>query len=162
MSFDIFAQVFRDGNAATADAAAARAVLSRVPHQHDPQFDAYVVEFADGSDVEIFAGGLDGTKEFRGAMFALRGISNAIGDFIFEFARAAGCVLLPAMKPACVLLTAPNQSRHLPSGMGDDFQVMVISNGAELLAALRGGYETWRAYRDQVVGGSKAGPAVGP
>ena len=30
------------------------------------------------------------------------------------------------------------------------FQVISISSGKELLAALEGGYETWRAYRDQV------------
>jgi hypothetical protein len=55
------------------------------------------------------------------------------------------------MEPACVLLTSEHQSEHLPPGMSDDFQVMVISSGPELLAALEGGYETWRAYRDRIV-----------
>ncbi len=153
MSFDVFAQAFRDGTAGTADAAAARAILSKIPHRHDPQFNSYDVELADGSHLEMYADGLDGQKPFTGAMFALRGISDGIGDFIFGFTRAAGCVLLPAMEPVCVLLTDEDQSQHLPSGMRGDFRVIVISNGAELLAALEGGYDTWRAYRDRIVGG---------
>jgi hypothetical protein len=94
-------------------------------------------------------------------MFALRGVSSSIGNFIFEFTRAAVCVLLPAMEPACVLLTSEHQSEHLPSGMADDFQVIVISEGAELLAALEGGYETWRAYRDRIVQRSPGGDTEG-
>jgi hypothetical protein len=152
LSFDVFAQSFRNGDATPADATAARAVMATARHKHDPQFNSYDVEFADGSHLEMYAGGLDGgEKPFDGAMFALRGVSSSVGDFIFEFTRAANCVLLPAMEPACVLLTHEHQSEHLPRGMSDDFQVMVISSGAELLAALEGGYETWRAYRDQVV-----------
>jgi hypothetical protein len=157
MSFDVFAQAFRDGDAGTADAAAARAIVSEFPHRHDPQFNSYDVEFADGSHLEMYAGGLDGKKPFSGAMFALRGISDAIGDFIFRFTRASGGVLLPAMEPACVLLTNESQAQHLPSDMRDDFQVITISSGAELLAALEGGYDTWRAYRDRVVGGPAGG-----
>jgi hypothetical protein len=112
------------------------------------------VELADGSHLEIFAGGLDGKKPFDGAMFAIREISDAVGDFIFRFSRAAGCVLFPAMSPVCVLLTDQDQSHHLPAGMSDDSQVITVSNGAELLAALDGGYDTWRAYRDKVLGSS--------
>ena len=157
MSFDVFAQAFRDGDAATGNAVAARAVLSEVRYNHDSQFDSFVVEFADGSHLEMYAGGLHGNEPFNGAMFALRGISDAIGDFMFRFSRAAGCVLLPAMEPPCVLLTDESQSQHLPSGMSDDFQVITISSGAELLAALEGGYDSWRAYRDRIAGDPAGG-----
>lgn len=157
MSFDVFAQAFRDGDAGVPDAAAARAILSQIPHAHDPQFDSYDVEFPDGTHLEMYAGGLDGNKPFDGAMFVLRGISDAIGDFMFRFTRAAGCVLLPAMEPACVLLTDENQSQHLPPDMLADFQVITISSRAELLAALAGGYDTWRAHRDRIVGGPAGG-----
>ena len=150
MSFDVFAQAFRDGDAGTADGAAARAIMSRFPHKHDPQFNSYDVAFADGSHLEMYACGLDGQERFTGAMFALRGISDAIGDFIFRFTRAAGCVLLPAMEPACALLTDESQAQHLPPHMRDDVQVITISSAAELLAALEGGYETWRSYRERI------------
>jgi hypothetical protein len=92
MSFDVFLLSFRDGRNGPADAAAARAVLERYKFRHEPEFDAFHVEFSDGSSVEMFSGGLDGASaEFDGAMFALRGSSEGIGEFIFEFSRAAGC-----------------------------------------------------------------------
>ena len=151
MSFDLFLVTFRDGGRATADAAAARAVLERTRYDHRPEFDAYDVNFEDGSHVEMYAGGLHGgDKPFDGGMFALRGLSDAIGAFVFEFSRAGGCVIFPAMEPACVLMPREDLAAHLPTDLGDDVQRIQVSSGAELLAALNGGYDAWRAYRDQV------------
>jgi hypothetical protein len=157
LSFDVFAQAFRNGCIGIADDVAARAILSEYTHKHDAEYDFYNVEFADGYHLELFAGGFDGKKPFDGGMFVLRGISDAVGDFMFRFTRASGCVLMPAMQPVCVLLTQENQEQHLPSGMRDDFQVITISSGAELLAALEGGYDTWRAYRDRIIGAATDG-----
>lgn len=154
MSFDVFSQAFRDGDSATADAHAARAILSQVNHTHEPEHDFYGVEFADGSHLEIYAAGLDGRESFTGVMFALRGTSELIGNFMFEFTRASGCVLFPAMETPCILITNKDHERHLPSGMSNDYQVIHIASGAELLAALEGGFDTWRAYRDRVINGS--------
>jgi hypothetical protein len=159
VSFDVFAQAFRDGGAALGDFTAAQKVMAKHRHSNDPQFNSYNVEFTDGSHLEMYVGGLDGKEPFDSAMFALRGISDAIGDFIFDFTRAAGFALLPAMDPVCVLLTDQKQRPHLPAGMSDEFQVIVISSGAELLAALEGGYETWLAYRNRVFGDSAASNA---
>lgn len=151
MSYDVFAQAFRDGGSATGDAAAARAVIAGEVHSHDPQFDLYDVQFADGSYLEMYAGGLDGRKSFNGAMFAIRSFGGPIGDFMFRFCRAAGFVLFAAKEAPCVLLTEQRQSGHLPVGMVDDFRVIMVTSGAELLAALHGGYEGWRNYRDKIV-----------
>ena len=160
MSFDVFLVTFRNGGKATANAAAARAVLERSRHNRRPEFDAYDVNFEDGSHVELYAGGLEGGEEpFDGGMFALRGYSDAIGSFIFEFSRAAGCVIFPAMEPACVLLPREDLAAHLPADLGGDFQRIPVSSGRELLAALNGGYDTWRAYRDHVLRSSDGGPA---
>ncbi len=54
MSFDVFLLSFRDGRNGPADAAAARAVLERYKFRHEPEFDAFHVEFSDGSSVEMF------------------------------------------------------------------------------------------------------------
>jgi hypothetical protein len=151
MSFDLFLTAFRNGDVALADVAAARAVLERFQHSHDPEFGYYRVKFIDGSDVELFATGLDGGDEpFDGGMFALRGQSEAIASFIFEFSRAAGCVIFPTMEPASVLLPREDLAAHLPPVVNADFRSIPVANGAELLAALDGGYDAWRAYRDQV------------
>jgi hypothetical protein len=98
MSFDVFLTAFRNGAAVPADAEAARGVLARYDCRQQPGFNAYGVTFPDGSHVELFATGLDGTgeKPFSGGMFALRGITESVGTLIFEFAAAAGCVAMPA------------------------------------------------------------------
>ena len=160
MSFDLFLVTFRNGGKATADAAAARAVLERSRYNRRPEFDAYDVNFEDGSQIELYAEGLEGgEKPFDGGMFALRGLSDAIGSFIFEFSRAAGCVIFPAMEPACVLLPREDLAAHLPADLGGDFQRIPVTSADELLAALDGGYDGWRAYRDRVLGSSGGGPA---
>jgi hypothetical protein len=154
MSFDVFAQAFRDGSGGAGDVAAARAVISTVCYKHNSEFRSYNVEFPDGSELEMYADPLDGSKPFAGAMFALRALTDSVANFMFEFTRAAGWVLLPAMEPACILLVSEEQSKHLPEDLSADRQVIVVSSGGELAAALDGGYDSWRAYRDRVVGRS--------
>ena len=94
-------------------------------------------------------------------MFALRGFSEAIGEFVFEFSRAAGCVIFPAMEPACVLLPRDDLAAHLPTDLGENFQRILVASGPELLAALNGGYVSWRAYRDHVLRVSDGAQAGG-
>lgn len=162
MSFDLLLTTFRNGGPAAADAAAARRVLERTRYVHRPKFDAYDINFEDGSHVQMFAGGLHGgDKPFDGAMFAMRGFSEAIGTFIFEFSRAAGCVIIPALGPSCVLLPREDQAAHLPAKVSECLQQIPIANGAELLAAVSGGFNAWRDYRDHVVPKSGGGPAGG-
>jgi len=153
MSFDVFLIAFRDGANATADAVAARAVLDRYQYKHCSEFDHYDINFVDDSQVDMFTGGFDGgDKPFDGAMFKLRDFSEAIGEFIFEFSRAAGCVIFPTMKPACVLLPRDDLAAHLPTDLGHEFQRIPVASSAEVLAALKGGFVAWKAYRERVVG----------
>jgi hypothetical protein len=55
-----------------------------------------------------------------------------------------------------VLLPRENLAAHLPQDVSDDFQSIPIANSAELLAALDGGHDAWRAYRDQVLNDSSS------
>lgn len=159
MSFDVFAQSFRNGTNAAADVAAARSVMSSVDYAHKPEFDSFYISFNDGSHLEMFAGGLKSDEEvFDGAMFAIRGMSQSVVDFIFKFCEASGCVMLPAMEPAYVLLASQDLANHLPSGIVNRFQQIVVKDGAELMAALCGGFKGWQAYRDQIAFTSKSTP----
>jgi hypothetical protein len=161
MSFDVFLVAFRNGAKAAADAVAARAVLERFKYQYQPEFQKYEVNFTDGSSVEMYVNGLEGgEEEFDGGMLALHGISDGVGAFIFEFARSGGCVIFPAMEPACVLLPREDLAAHLPDDLGHDFQRIPVTSGAEVLAALKGGYDAWRAYRDKIVGMPGGKPAT--
>lgn len=162
MSFDLFLVTFRNGAKATADAAAARAVLDRTHYDRRPDFNAYGIHFDDGSDVELMARGLHaGDEPFDGGMFILHGICESIASFIFDFSRAAGSVIFPTMDPPCVLLPRDDLAAHLPTDLGERFQRIPIASGPELLAALNGGYDAWRAYRDHVLRLSGAAPTGG-
>ena len=163
MSFDLFLTAFRNGAAVPANAAAALAVLQRYDHTERPEFAAYSVTFADGSQVELYATGLSGLgeKSFDGGMFALRGITDAIGTFIFEFSSAAGCVVFPAMEAACVLVPSAVLGSHLPPDLTDDFPLVFVSSGPEVVAALHGGHAAWLAYRNHVVHASRGSPEGG-
>lgn len=152
MSFDLFLVAFRDGGQGCADAEAARPVLERTRYEHRPEFNAYTIHFEDGSYVEMYAGGLHSQHEpFDGAMFAMRGFSDAIASFVFEFSRAAGCAIFPAMEPPCVLLPRDDLAPHLPAHLGQDRQRIPVASGSELLAALGDGYDSWQDYRDRVL-----------
>ena len=160
MSFDVFLITFRNGVNAEADASAARSVLERYRFKKSPEFDAYDLDFDDGSHLEMYTGGLDDSgKKFDGAMFALRGFGAMIGTFIFEFSRAAGSAIFPAMEPACVLLPRDDLAVHLPASVTEKFKQIPVANGEELLAALSGGYDAWRVYRDHIISKSDDAPA---
>ncbi len=152
MSFDVFLMTFRDGSSAEADTVAARAVLQLFQFAHDADFSAYDIGFNDGTHLELYAAGLHDDKEqFGSGMFALRGLSDEIARFIYEFSRAAGSVLFPAMEPPCVLIPRHDLAAHLPQDLSDEFARVPIASHKELYAALNGGYDAWRAYVDRVV-----------
>lgn len=151
MSFDLFLMSVSSETDAPAKAAAARTVLTRHKHRVAPDSDLYSVEFGDGSHVELNAAGLDGTaaEPFNGGMLMLRGLSPEICEFIFEFSRAAGCVILPAMESPTVLIPREDLAASLPPEL-DDRERIPINSGADVATALTGGHDAWQAFRDRV------------
>jgi hypothetical protein len=151
MSFDLFLMSFASETDAPANAAAARAVLTRHKYQVAPDSDLYSVELGDGSHLELSAAGLDGTasEPFTGGMLILRGLSPEICEFLFEFARAAGCVILPAMEGPTVLIPREDLAASLPAEL-DDRERIPINCGSDVAAALTGGDAAWQAFRDRV------------
>lgn len=161
MSFDLFLVTFHNGKNACADADAARSVLERFRFDHQFESNSYDITFDDGSYLEMFASGLHSDKEgFDGGMIALRCFSDAVGTFIYEFSRAAGCVIFPAMKPASVLLPREDLALHLPADFSKEFKLILIASGTELMAALNDGYDAWLTYRDHVVHMTVSDPAA--
>ncbi|HID74465.1 MAG TPA: hypothetical protein EYP56_00535 [Planctomycetaceae bacterium] len=152
MSFDVFLVTFRDGSNAQADRRAARAVLDSFDFAHDPESSCYEINFNDGTHLEMYTAGLhDDNQDFSTAMFALRGLSDEIAEFMYEFSKAAGSVMFPAMEPPCVLIPREDLVAHLPQDLADECARIPIADAKELHAALIGGYDSWRAFRDQVI-----------
>ncbi len=152
MSFDIFLVAFRDGERINADVDAARSVLNCYQFKHTPELGAYIINFSDDSSLEMYCESLhDNDRSFSGGMVALRGLTKSVSTFIYDFSRAAGCVILPAMEPPILILPKGDLAVRVPKGISENRKIIPVSNGLELLAVLRGGYEGWQAYRDQVM-----------
>lgn len=152
MSFDIHLMAFQNGNPAAANRDAARAFLDTIEHKVEPEFNAYSLTLHDGANVEIYAAGLHGDAEaFQGAMIALRGFSDSICDFIYNFCIASSCIAIPAMEASCVLVPEESMTRDLPDGFTDDFAVILIQSGSDVGIALEGGYDAWAAIRDRIL-----------
>jgi hypothetical protein len=161
MSYDIFLQAFRNGEKASGDAGAARAVIERFPFKHQPEFDAFDID-VDGGSIEMYASGLDGKGDaFTGAMIALRGLSGSMADFIYEFCDAAGFVIFNPGNPLTLIVPREDLVQHLPAKVATELPQVPVANGAEMFAALRGGYKGWSEYRDRVVRETQSGGSGG-
>jgi hypothetical protein len=121
MSFDIFLQGFRDGEAATVDALAVSRTLA--PFVVDGDEGHSHLRLPDG---EADAYGLDDPAS--GVM-----INHASGrlvwDLIFERAHGAGLAIMPVGSATAV--TAETDLMDLPQELSED--AVVVSSGAELL-----------------------------
>ena len=152
LSFDIHLMSFRNGEVATADRETASAFVDSIEHEIEPEFNAYSLALKDGAEVEMYATGLHTTAEpFKGAMIALRGVSDSICDFIYRFCVASSCVAIPAMESSCVLVPDEAMLEELPLGFTDDFPAVHIKSGADVDAALEGGYAAWAEFRDRML-----------
>ncbi|SRR5713101_6899949 len=152
MSFDVFLLSFRDGKNAPANAKAARDVLLSSTVVRESDKDYHYLKFPDGSGVELYSKILSENSIFQGGMFALRGFSRLIMNFIYQFAQAAGCVVIAAMEGSYVILPSPELAQHLPGAISSKFTQVVVHDGAELEAILSGGYDAWLEYADQLPG----------
>ena len=152
MSFDIHLMAFRNGDPVAADRAAARAFVDSIEHRLEPEFNAYSLTLHDGASVEMYATGLHTDAEaFQGAMIALRGLSDSVCDFIYNFCVASSCIAIPAMDPGCVLVPDESMIGDFPDGFTDDFPIVHIQSGADVGIALEGGYDAWAAFRDRML-----------
>ncbi len=154
MSFDIFLQKFSDGKPAEANREAVLSLLKKSNFSGPDKFGFHIVKFPDGVDVEFSAKELYGVREFTNCSFHVRGIGPHLIQFIFEIAKAGDMVILPAMEDFIPILSLPGQKEHLPQELAEnDPPPIVCESAAELESLLCGGYESWRKYRDQILGG---------
>ena len=71
---------------------------------------------------------------------------------MFEVAKAARTVMFPAMEGSLCIVFDADQKAHLPRQLSEKFNVVECQSAEELAELLSGGYSSWRAYRDRIVG----------
>jgi hypothetical protein len=123
VSFDVYFQRFRDGDAAPGGGIRMRQVLDRFIVREEPEHSFLLVEYGDGS-ADIY---LDGDN-----MMANH-ITGETWELLVEGARAAGWVIMPVGCTTC--LTDEAQRIHLPDGLNED--VELVATGEDLLRVIR-------------------------
>jgi hypothetical protein len=124
VSFDVFFQRLRDGDADEGGGKQMREVLAPYIVSERPQHNFALIEFGDGSaDVyldpsDMMANHISGADPW---------------DLLVRGARAADWVILPVGCPTCI--TDKSQRAQLPDVL--DQEVKLVTTGAELLAAIR-------------------------
>lgn len=165
MSFDIFFQPCRFGGKPVkrknpftgeeqsavpnepltpAELRAVREVLKKANAAGPDQFGCYVVGCANGGMAEVY-----GDDLANSCMAALRGMTPGLVQFLFDLLKAGNWVMLPAMEGNVAITYSPERLWGTP----EDFpRVVTCQSADELGAMLSGGFATWQAYRDAVVG----------
>ena len=118
-----------------------------------PPFAPFRCKLADGLEFELWAQDLDGAEPFSGAMIALRGYTEGTARFIYDFAKSGDMTILNTGNPTVLLLDA-EQVDQLPVDLkeGQRDRTAVVDLAGSLNAALTGGFDAWRKYRDHVMG----------
>lgn len=125
VSFDVFFQPFRNGEAGSGGGDRMRAVLRPHITREEPEQKFARVEIGTGS-ADVY---LDDDS-----MLANRISGEEPWDLLVQGARAAGWVILPVGCPTCI--TDEQQREHLPPELKEE-EVVLVSSGAELLGAIR-------------------------
>jgi hypothetical protein len=124
VSFDVYFQRFKDGDAAPGGGEIMRQSLQPFIVREDPERNFALVEYGAGS-IDAYLG--------DDSMLANHIVGDRPWDLLVEGARAAGWVILPAGCPPCI--TDESQRVHLPEGLDQD--VVTVSSGEELLQVIR-------------------------
>lgn len=123
MSFDVYFQRFRDGDAEPGGGDRMRQVLQPFIVREEPEEGFAQLEYGDGSaDVYLDDDG----------MMANHISGDQPWELLVRGARAAGWVIVPVGCPTC--LTDDGQRAHLPAALDDD--VVLVSTGEELLRVI--------------------------
>ncbi|MEV6279585.1 hypothetical protein [Nocardia sp. NPDC051832] len=128
MSFDMFVQAFRDGNAEPMPAAAFLEVFGPHVETTEPDKRYWQIHAPDGGRADIYASIIEqGIDSVLLNHFS----SGDVLDLVVEFARKAGAVIMPVGCP--ILLVDGSQGRHLPEHLQD--AVHLVATGDDVLVS---------------------------
>ncbi|WP_417378896.1 hypothetical protein [Gimesia sp.] len=116
--------------------------------QQPDEFGCYLVEFEDGTGLELFFDGLAEGSEFSGGMAALRSLTTDIASFLYTVADQGNLVILPAMEDMRPIVTSAENAERVSSRWPE---TVLISSTEELMQILSGGFGDWSEFRDRVV-----------
>jgi hypothetical protein len=125
MSFDIFLQAFKGGEAGTADPSVITNILDPYVSQRNGD-DEYVRLVTEDGEAACYGYGTEG-------LMVNYASGEHIWDLLVQVAKAAGLVIMPVGCPVSV--TDPSQIADVPPGFFDKF--VVVSTGADLVRSIK-------------------------
>lgn len=102
------------------------------------------VEFASGHHVEVIFEHLFSPNFISGGAF-LRGLSDEIATLIFEIADAGRFVVVDQEGRA--FMTSSVSKEQIAAEYPE---LTMVKSGADVLAALKAGFDAWAGYRDSI------------
>jgi hypothetical protein len=125
MSFDVFFQRFRDGDADPGGVEAMRSVLAPHIAREEPEHSFAHVVFGDGA-ADVYLS--------DGSMLANHIAGEQPWGLLVEGAKAAGWAIMPVGCP--VLITDESYRAHLPDGLAED--AVNVLTGKDILRVISG------------------------
>lgn len=113
------------------------------------EFGSYVLDLSDGGSAEVFAKELEGEGSFDGCMVAIRSLTPKLISLLWELCHAGNMVAMPVMENAVSVVSDEQQRRQIQARWPD---AVVVPSPEDFGRLLRGGFDAWRSYRDQVTG----------
>jgi hypothetical protein len=152
VSFGVYLYRCGTNGSEEANRQAVRDALSRWGWDGSPG-SPYQIGTEDGVTVEFYASGLDDPdKPFEGGNLEVRGFSTEFCRLVLDLARAGPFTIGHDGDTDAVILVGEEQRADLPADLIDHPEIMVCTSPEALEAALSGGFEAWRTYRDRVCG----------
>jgi hypothetical protein len=112
----------------------------------------YLVGTPDGHGAEFWAKELHGGGRFVGGNLELRGFGTVLCRLILDLAKAGPFSISHDGDSGVIILVSEGQRANLPPDLANDPKVMVCETAEELEAAIDGGFERWREFRDAACG----------
>jgi hypothetical protein len=158
MSFDVILVHFQDGESAPADRQAVLSAVRSYAGVTVNEAGGYDVPLRHGARIELWASDLESDGVFSSCAFHLHGMAVQHCEFILDIARAGDMVMFNAQgsdtpENPVLILSAAEQAFHVTKDMYKN--AIVAENGAHLLLLLEGTFESWHAYRVQIMAGIK-------
>jgi hypothetical protein len=123
MSFDVFFQRFKDGEADPSGGDVMRRVLAPFVVREEPEHHFVLIEFGDGTADLYLHDDHMMTNHVTGQL---------PWDLLVDGAREAGWAILPVGCPTCI--TDEAQRQHLPEGLNEE--VATVLTGADFLRVI--------------------------
>jgi hypothetical protein len=137
-----------DDGLTAGELSAVKDLLSQFNATGPDDFGCYVIHTRDGGSAELFAEELTGTDPCEGSIAAVRAITPELLQFLYDLGRVGNMVIIPIMEETVFAVSSEQQRQRVQSRWPE---AVVVETPEELGELIKGGFQAWKAYRDQVV-----------